>query len=484
MAEAIASAAREAGAEIRTEAPVARVLVRNGRVTGVALANGDEVHGKVVSSSLDPPAPSSTWSKRMNCPGSWSERCARFASADLRQGQPGARRGPRLHLHARLRPPSARRGLHQPLPRLPRARLRRRQVRGVLEGALHRHRHPFGDRSRDGPPGKHVMSCFVQYAPYELREGNWDDRREAFGDAVVDTLARYAPNLKDIILHRQVLTPLDIERTTGLSQGNIFRGELSPSQLFFLRPAAGTRSTARRCAATTSAAPGPTRAAASWGPRGSLRPAPCSLTWGGDAGGGDGDGSRTPRCQPVECRNRPTRRHASPRRLRRGRGGRGAQRPGHRGAARARGMEGAGARTPQGRRGRRGDRRAIPRMPGQPGRPGRGPLPARDRLRPRPRRPRARVGAPARAGHLAHRRRRGADALARPPAGPATRSRATARGTRSAFPTGPTTCVRWRACFGSRWSTLRPSSTMLPQGNGCASCVPCFGRAGSGNETS
>ena len=89
------------------------------------------------------------------------------------------------------------------------------------------------------PPGKHVMSCFVQYAPYELREGNWDDSREAFGDAVIDTLARYIPNLTDIILHRQVLTPLDIERTTGLSQGNIFQGELSPSQLFFLRPAAG-----------------------------------------------------------------------------------------------------------------------------------------------------------------------------------------------------------------------------------------------------
>src|SRR5690606_24348329 len=89
------------------------------------------------------------------------------------------------------------------------------------------------------PPGKHVMSCFVQYAPYELRDGKWDEKRAAFGDAVVDTLAQYIPNLKDIILHRQVLTPLDIERTTGISQGNIFHGELSLSQLFFLRPAPG-----------------------------------------------------------------------------------------------------------------------------------------------------------------------------------------------------------------------------------------------------
>jgi phytoene dehydrogenase-like protein len=89
------------------------------------------------------------------------------------------------------------------------------------------------------PPGKHVVSCFVQYAPYELREGTWDEKREALGDAVVDTLAEYIPNLKDIILHRQVMTPLDIERTIGLSQGNIFQGELTLSQLFFLRPAAG-----------------------------------------------------------------------------------------------------------------------------------------------------------------------------------------------------------------------------------------------------
>jgi phytoene dehydrogenase-like protein len=89
------------------------------------------------------------------------------------------------------------------------------------------------------PPGKHVMSCFVQYAPYQLKDGTWEQQREAFGDAVIDALAEYAPNLKNLILHRQVITPWDIEQTVGLSQGNIFQGELSLSQLFFLRPAAG-----------------------------------------------------------------------------------------------------------------------------------------------------------------------------------------------------------------------------------------------------
>jgi phytoene dehydrogenase-like protein len=90
------------------------------------------------------------------------------------------------------------------------------------------------------PPGKHVMSCFVQYAPYHLKEdGGWDAHREAFGDTVINTIAEYAPNIKDIILHRQVLTPLDIERDFGLSEGNIFQGELTLEQLFFLRPAPG-----------------------------------------------------------------------------------------------------------------------------------------------------------------------------------------------------------------------------------------------------
>ena len=96
------------------------------------------------------------------------------------------------------------------------------------------------------PPGKHVMSCFVQYAPYHLKEGSWDEQREEFGDTVIDTIAEYAPNIKDIILHRQVLTPLDLERDFGLSEGNIFQGELTLEQLFFLRPAPGGRSTDTR----------------------------------------------------------------------------------------------------------------------------------------------------------------------------------------------------------------------------------------------
>jgi phytoene dehydrogenase-like protein len=84
------------------------------------------------------------------------------------------------------------------------------------------------------------MSCFVQYAPYHLSDQKtWDDEREAFGDAVVDTIAERAPNIRDLILHRQILTPLDLEREFGLSEGNIFQGELSLEQLFFNRPVPG-----------------------------------------------------------------------------------------------------------------------------------------------------------------------------------------------------------------------------------------------------
>jgi phytoene dehydrogenase-like protein len=92
---------------------------------------------------------------------------------------------------------------------------------------------------RMAPPGKHIISCFVQYAPYHLAEGTWDEQREAFGDAVIDTIAERAPNIRSLIVGRQVLTPLDIERTMGLTEGNIFQGELTFDQLLFNRPVPG-----------------------------------------------------------------------------------------------------------------------------------------------------------------------------------------------------------------------------------------------------
>ena len=89
------------------------------------------------------------------------------------------------------------------------------------------------------PPGKHILTCFVQYVPYHLREGNWDANRELLGDRVVKKIAEYAPNVPGAIIARQVLTPLDLERTYGLTEGNIFHGDLRLEQLFFMRPVPG-----------------------------------------------------------------------------------------------------------------------------------------------------------------------------------------------------------------------------------------------------
>ena len=89
------------------------------------------------------------------------------------------------------------------------------------------------------PPGKHVMSCFVQYAPYHLKGSDWDTERQNFGDTVQATLESFFPGFGDLVLHREVVTPLDIERIVGLTEGNIFAGEFFAPQMYFFRPAPG-----------------------------------------------------------------------------------------------------------------------------------------------------------------------------------------------------------------------------------------------------
>ncbi|HSM18086.1 MAG TPA: NAD(P)/FAD-dependent oxidoreductase [Gemmatimonadales bacterium] len=237
ISEAIASAARSFGAEVRTEADVAQVIVTHGRATGVALADGTELRAKVVVSSLDP---NLTFLKLLD---------PRELPNDLVQGVRQFRfRGSSGKVNLAL----------SELPNFTCMPGRGPHLRGAisispsidyLERAYDDAK--YGEFSRRpymdviipsmidpnmAPPGQHVMSCFVQYAPYQLN-GGWNDaKREAFGDAVVDTLAEYAPNLKSAILHRQVVTPKDIEDMVGLTEGNIFQGELALQQLFFLRP--------------------------------------------------------------------------------------------------------------------------------------------------------------------------------------------------------------------------------------------------------
>ncbi len=234
----IARAAQSFGAEIRTEAGVARVITRGGRAVGVALENGDEIAAGVVISGLDPKRTFQRLVEPRELPEDFAADIERFRI----RGSSG-----KVNLALDALPeftclPGREQPLRGAISISPSIEYLERAYDDAKYGSFSQR--PYIDciipsmiDPHMAPPGKHVMSCFVQYAPSDIT-GGWDDsQREAFGDAVVDTLAEYAPNLKDIILYRQVLTPADLEAQMGLTGGNIFHGELSLSQLFFLRPA-------------------------------------------------------------------------------------------------------------------------------------------------------------------------------------------------------------------------------------------------------
>ena len=235
---AIARSAEYFGAKIITEAPVEKVIVNNGRAIGVALENGDEYKADKVISALDPklsflkmvdetdlPNDFVTDIKNFRIRGSSGKVNLALDALPEFTCLPG--NGPHLRGAISISPDfdyiekaydDAKYGNFSEVPYIDII------IPSVLDPEM-------------APPGKHVMSCFVQYAPYNIN-GGWDDqKREDFGDAVINALARFAPNIKDIILHRQVLTPADIESTFGLTEGNIFHGELTLQQLFALRPA-------------------------------------------------------------------------------------------------------------------------------------------------------------------------------------------------------------------------------------------------------
>ena len=240
VSDAIANAAREAGAEIRTSAPVTQIRVREGRANGVVLENGDEIDATVIASSADPHV---TFLRLLDPDLLPPE----FTSAIRKYRFRGAAAKVNLALDSLPRFTSRPDGdahLRGAISISPGVDYMERAYDDAKYG--HFSRRPYMDvvipslsDSTLAPPGKHVMSCFVQYAPYQLASGTWDDQRDAFGDTVLNTLAEYAPNIRDIVLHRQVITPLDLEREWGLTEGNIFQGELSPDQLFFMRPVAG-----------------------------------------------------------------------------------------------------------------------------------------------------------------------------------------------------------------------------------------------------
>jgi phytoene dehydrogenase-like protein len=242
VSAAIASAARELGAEIRTEAPVARILTRGGRATGVVLESGEEVAARVVLSSLDA---NNTFLKLIE-PGTLEPEFERDVRRYRYRGSSG-----KVNLALDGLPdftclPGFGDHLRGAISFSPSVDYMEQAYIDAREGRFSRR--PYIDMiiptltdPTMAPPGKHIISCFVQYAPYELDPalGGWDAQRDAFGDTVIDTIAERAPNIRSLIVGKQVLTPLDMERTIGLTQGNIFQGELTLSQLFFSRPVPG-----------------------------------------------------------------------------------------------------------------------------------------------------------------------------------------------------------------------------------------------------
>ncbi len=239
---AIASAAEALGAEIRTEAPVARIDVQSGRVTGVTLESGEQLLADTVLSSAD----SRVTFKQLLEPGTLDPEFESEVDRYKFRGSSGkvnlaldglpdftCMPGVGEHLRGAI-------SFSPSLDYMERAyddaKYGRPSARPYIDMII-----PTLVDPSMAPPGKHVISCFVQYAPYHLADGGvWDDAaRDAFGETVIDTIAERAPNIRDIIVDRQVLTPLDIEQKIGLSEGNIFQGELSLEQLFFNRPVPG-----------------------------------------------------------------------------------------------------------------------------------------------------------------------------------------------------------------------------------------------------
>ena len=237
----LAAAARGFGAEIRTSAPVQQIDSRDGRVRAVVLEDGTEIRARVVLSNADPKRTFLGMVPEDDLPADFVQ-----AIRGIKMDGPCAKVNMVLTEEPRfIGTPSSydpqQRSLFTLVPSLEFAE----RCYDIAK---------FGEIPEQlwvdcvvasnadpslAPAGKHVMTCFVQYVPYKLRQGTWDENRELLGDRVVTKIAEYAPNVPTALIARQVLTPLDLERTYGLTEGNIFHGDLSLEQLFFNRPIAG-----------------------------------------------------------------------------------------------------------------------------------------------------------------------------------------------------------------------------------------------------
>ena len=241
ITQALASAGRKLGVEILTSSPVANIDARGGHARGVFLEDGTEIKGRIILSNADPKRTFLGLVDATELPSDFRE-----AIAAIKMNGPCAKVNFVLSEEPRVNGMPGdwtlpQRSLFTLVPSLEFAE----RCYDVAK---------FGEIPEElwvdcvvasnvdstlAPADKHIMTAFVQYVPYKLKSGTWDDNRELLGDRVVRKIGEYAPNVPNSILARQVLTPLDLERTYGLTEGNIFHGDLSLEQLFFMRPVPG-----------------------------------------------------------------------------------------------------------------------------------------------------------------------------------------------------------------------------------------------------
>jgi phytoene dehydrogenase-like protein len=243
LAAALAAACRDLHVELRRESPVKRILVDKGRVRGVTLWDDSLIEAGIVASSIDAHQTFERLLDPSELPADFREAVAKidYASASAKINlalaepprftclpEPGIGPHHRGTIHIGSTLDTTERAFDDAKYGWP-------STEPILDVTL-----PSAVDPSLAPEGRHVMNIFVQYAPYKLAEGkSWDDIKEDFADRCIGLLARYAPNVPGAVLHRQILSPLDLERTFGLTGGHIMQGAMTPSQLFALRPVAG-----------------------------------------------------------------------------------------------------------------------------------------------------------------------------------------------------------------------------------------------------
>ena len=240
ISEAIAQSARRHGVEIRVNAPVKKIAVSDNRARGVVLATGEEIDADMVASNLDPHATFLRLLEESDLDPEFRDsiRHFRIEGTSLKmnlalsglpdfRALPGA--GPQHRATMHICP-----SIEYVEKAWDDAKYGRPSERPLLEMTI-----PTMYDPSLAPPGHHIMGIFLQYAPYTLRGLKWDEIREPYADHVLSVLEEYAPNIRSIVVHRQVLTPLDLERRFGITGGNIFHGEMSLDQMYVMRPVAG-----------------------------------------------------------------------------------------------------------------------------------------------------------------------------------------------------------------------------------------------------